>query len=76
MEWISVNDEFPEMNETNVVFGRDSGLLIITDGVYTTIGVCTYFSQSGESKFCDNFDDSIFDGATHWMYVPDLPKLI
>lgn len=63
MEWISVKDRLPEV---------DQGILL-----YWNDDICTgYLTKYGNDFiFCDGFtDDYEKEFVTHWMPLPEPPK--
>lgn len=74
MEWISVNDRFPEKDVQVLIYERFSnepGLMAVSywDGTYDEYnGFKTY-------KFPDGQDEQPgFYYPTHWMPLPEPPK--
>jgi hypothetical protein len=60
-EWISVEERLPEEDETVLYY----------DEKY--VSACMFFSE--EFNTLDTYESSIVDGVTHWMPLPEPPKM-
>jgi len=62
MEWISVNDKMPNIDQRVLVFDKN--------------GVHGGNPLDIEYLLCDGSwsDQGLFSGITHWMPLPDEPK--
>ena len=67
MEWISVKDRLPENKTGNPHELTDDVLVYIKEGV---VGICEYYPK--DNKWF--FDDIEFE-VTHWMPLPEPPKV-
>jgi hypothetical protein len=70
MEWISVKDKLPEIDES----------VLVTDGTEVTTGGYGHAVYRRQNKKCWYMDNKDWDGMpakrdiTHWMPIPEPPK--
>lgn len=78
MEWISVKDRLPSnSDEVLIYYGTDIVQAYLKDGLWKGSIVVTECMNDGyvnDRIICRQGKD--FDFVTHWMPLPDPPKLL
>lgn len=62
LEWVSIKDAVPKQGEKALVYSKENAYRY-------AIG---FYSETYRSFFVNQFAD---DGVTHWMPLPDAPKI-
>lgn len=76
MEWISVEDRLPEVEEHR--YGAESHAVLVANKDGVDCGYLTRFRRDGQMHWVTN-DSTVSDeihGVTHWMPIPEPPTII
>lgn len=70
MEWISIKDRLPPINDKLLVFSERIGILmgINKDHIFAKDGI--FFHYPGKLKF----EKDKIENVSHWMPLPEPPK--
>lgn len=72
--WISVEDKFPKVNGTYIVYAPDGNS--VTEGIWYDNVVVVAEYAFGSWWWRENSDDfDITDHVTHWMPLPEPPRM-
>lgn len=76
MEWISINDRMPEINEHDEEYPNASDMILLSDREFVYYGQYEKSLEFGESFIDSNGDDFSDDGIDilWWMKLPEPPR--
>jgi hypothetical protein len=75
MNWISVNDELPELKHRMGVGNKYSDEVLVTNGEVCYLATLESVRPKFEKQFWVDTDDENLSGITHWMPLPTVEGL-